>query len=455
MTSKTVFDEVADFAFLPADKIPQDVLSAAALLLVDTIGVAAGAAHLQAGTIAREMALELFQSDKESQVPMMFDGRLVSKAGAAFAGATQIDNLDAHDGYNPTKGHIGCAVVPALFAFAHRVPELTGRDSLAAFVIAYEIATRAAIALHSTVSDYHTSGAWNALGVGAMGCRLNGSSAMQLRHALGIAEFHGPRSQMMREIATPTMLHDGSGMGALVGVMASQMAMRGFEGAPAITVEACGVADIWADLGTNWTVPLNYIKPYPICRWAHAAIDAVQILQAEENFDAKDIRQIKVKTFGEAARLFPGMPDTTSKAQYSLAFAVAKMVQFGRIGVEHITGDALADNQTADILSRIVIEEDARHNRRFPESRWSDLTIELTNGRVLKSGDVHARGGPESPMDLSEIEQKFHGLCRASISAARASAIWETGLKLTEPNALFRELLAEVTPMVDRPVVPG
>ena len=31
----------------------------------------------------------------------------------------------------------------------------------------------------------------------------------QLRHALGIAEYHGPRSQMMREIANPSMLHDG------------------------------------------------------------------------------------------------------------------------------------------------------------------------------------------------------------------------------------------------------
>ena len=47
-----------------------------------------------------------------------------------------------------------------------------------------------------------------------------GLSPDQLRQALGIAEYHGPRSQMMREIATPTMLHDGSGMGALVGSMA-------------------------------------------------------------------------------------------------------------------------------------------------------------------------------------------------------------------------------------------
>ncbi len=77
----------------------------------------------------------------------------------------------------------------------------------------YEIAARVALALHATLSDYHTSGAWNALDVAALGYRLRGASPGQLCQALGIAEYHGPRSQMMREIANPTMLYDGSGRG--------------------------------------------------------------------------------------------------------------------------------------------------------------------------------------------------------------------------------------------------
>jgi 2-methylcitrate dehydratase PrpD len=128
-------------------------------------------------------------------------------------------------------------VVPALCALAEAKPDLTGREALAAMVMAYEVAARAAVALHTSVSDYHTSGAWNGLGVAALGCRLRGLRPDTLRHALGIAEYHGPRSQMMREIANPTMLHDGSGMGALTGMMAVLLAEDGFTGAPAITVE--------------------------------------------------------------------------------------------------------------------------------------------------------------------------------------------------------------------------
>ena len=88
-------------------------------------------------------------------------------------------------------------------------------------MLGYEIATRAGMALHATARDYHTSGAWNALGCAAIGARLLGLGADATRHALGIAEYHGPRSQIMRCIDHPTMVKDGSGFGALAGVSAA------------------------------------------------------------------------------------------------------------------------------------------------------------------------------------------------------------------------------------------
>src|SRR6056297_1694499 len=235
------FAPVARLALDPALSVPKEVLLQTATLLIDTLGVAAGAAALDVGRIARDFACDFHGAAREAhRATLLFDGRRCAMPGAAWTLATQIDNLDAHDGLNATKGHIGCALVPALFAFAEARPDLTGRQALTALAKGYEVAARAAIALHATVSDYHTSGAWN---------------------ALGMAEYHGPRSQMMREIASPTMLHDGSGMGAFVGISSLLQAERGFTGAPAITVEGAEVAHVWADLGRDWTVMRNYIKP--------------------------------------------------------------------------------------------------------------------------------------------------------------------------------------------------
>lgn len=431
---------------LAATDIPAPVLDQAALLLLDTLGVMIGAHPMEAGVIARQSALQLYGAgDPAEAAPLVLDGRRVSRAGSAFAAATQTDNLDAHDGYNPTKGHIGVAAVPALYALTHDVADLGGIEALAALVVCYEVAGRAGIALHQSVSDYHTSGAWNALGVVAMAARLRGMSGAQLRHGFGIAEYHGPRSQMMREIATPTMLHDGSGMGALIGISAAQMAALGFTGAPALTIEAPDIAGCWTDLGTFWHVEHQYIKPYPICRWAHAAIDAVQALCAAHDLVAGNIARIEVHSFRNAAALFPGVPTTTSEAQYSLPFAVATMAVHGRIELEHISGAGLQDPVVADLTRRTTVIETAQHERRYPEGRWADVTLHLTDGRVLTSEDTHARGGPEHPMGRDDIERKFFAFAAPVIGQTRAEALRETVLALPG-GAAFRavtDLLSE------------
>ncbi|APE45506.1 2-methylcitrate dehydratase [Sulfitobacter alexandrii] len=398
---------------------------------------------MQAGRIARETARRLYGAGSaEDTAWMMFDGRSASLAGAAFALATQIDNLDGHDGYNPTKGHTGVAVVPALVGFGQHLPGLSGRDALAALVTGYEVAGRAATALHASVSDYHTSGAWNALGVVALGARLRGATAGQLREALGIAEYHGPRSQMMREIATPTMLHDGSGMGALVGVSALTMAELGFTGAPAVTVEAETAQPHWADLGEVWQVPLQYIKPYPICRWAHAAIDAVRELRLAHGIGADDVARVEIRTFHNAAQLFPGLPETTSQAQYSLPFAVAVMLVHGDIQLDHIAGAGLQDRRVAEVVGRTTVTVGAEHEARYPAGRWADVTLALRDGRRLQSVEVHARGGPERPFGTAEITGKFRRFAVPTIGAARADAIMKACLDLPRRGSTFADLLA-------------
>lgn len=436
------YDRVAAFTLgRAADAFPNAVLRQAALLFLDTLGVAIAASRMEAGRIARDVAVLLYGAGKESSsARMLFDGRRASGAGAAYAAATQIDNLDGHDGYNPTKGHVGVVVASALAALAETRRDLGGREALASIAVGYEIAGRAAISLHATVSDYHTSGAWNALGVVAMAARLRGFDRNTLREALGIAEYHGPRSQMMREIATPTMLHDGSGWGALAGMSAAVLAEHGFTGAPAITIEAPEVAPHWADLGDFWQILHHYIKPYPICRWAHAAIDAARSLILAHDLRPAQIAHIEVNSFHQAACLFAGMPETTSKAQYSLPFAIAVMVVHRRIGVEHIEGAGLADPGVAEFLSRITVREIERHSARFPLGRWADVTIRLTDGREVASGDVHARGGPEAPFSPQDIIDKYIELASPVLGEKRAAAIRDRVLGLTAPQSRFADL---------------
>ena len=440
------FQRVADLALsLSADQIPEATLRRASLLLLDTLAICATSAPMEAGRIGRETATRLFSAGSEKDAArMLFDGRKVSVAGAVYAGATQTDNLDGHDGYNPAKGHVGVAVVPALAALAERHPDLSGREALAALVVGYEIACRAGLALHATVADYHTSGAWNALGVAAMAVRLMGGDAECLRQALGIAEYHGPRSQMMREIATPTMLHDGSGWGGLAGITAAILARSGFTGAPAVSVEADEAASFWAGLGEDWLTDEQYIKPYPTCRWGHGAIDAARMILNRDAPDIRAIAEIRINTFEAGAALYSGMPRTTSEAQYSLPFAVAAMLAHGRVGVAEITGAGLADPVVATLVSKTQVSVERRHEARFPAGRWADVELVMQDGRRLASGDTDARGGPTTPFTDDEIIAKYQEFAGSALGQDRANALLQAGLALTDGASRFADLAAHL-----------
>lgn len=436
---ESAFPRVASFVFdLGYEDLPEATREMAALLLLDTLGVAVAAQDLEAARIARETAVQLYGAGPGApKVRMLTDGRTVSVAGAAYAGATQVDNLDAHDGYNPAKGHVGAALIPALVSLAQTVPAISGREALALTAIGYEIGSRAGVVLHDTVSDYHTSGSWNALAVAAIGARLRGLSRAQLRQAIGIAEYHGPRSQMMREIDNPTMLHDGSGWGALGATSAVMLAEQGFTGAPAVTVEAPEVAGAWHDLGQTWLTEQQYIKPYPICRWAHAPIDAALTLRQKHGLSGEDVAAVEIVTFAESARLFAGMPESSPVAQYSLAFAVAMALVHGRVGVAEITGDSLGDPAAARLVAATSVQEADLYNARFPAGRWGEVTLILKDGQRLESGATNARGGPDGPLRSAEIRDKFMDFAGPVIGRARAEALERAVLGLVEPEASF------------------
>lgn len=389
--------------------LPPPVQALARRCLLDLVGTAAAGLTTDLSRIIRNHAVRAFGAGAGApSARLLFDGRSASPLGAALAGGMTIDSFDAHDGHVLTKGHAGCAVLPGLLALADAAHgALSGEAFLTALVIGYEVAIRAGIAQHATCPDYHTSGAWNALGVVAVAARLQKLDPSVFRHALGIAEYHGPRSQMMRCIDYPTMLKDGSGWGAMVGLSAADLAADGFTGAPALVVESEPVRDLWSDLGRRWRMTEMYFKPYPICRWAQPAVEAALTLRRTHGVTPEAVAAVEVETFHEAVRLDQHRPATTEEAQYSLPFPVAAAIVAGRLAPGDISGAALKDPAILAMSDRITLREADDLNARFPAERFARVTFRLTDGRVLKSDTTPARGDAERPLSDEEIRQKY------------------------------------------------
>ena len=423
------------------EDIPADVIERARDLILDLIGVSAAAHEITASRLGRDTAVRLFNTGNENgKARILFDGRTASVAGAAYAGATQIDSLDAHDGYSSAKGHAGCGLFPAVLAFAEKDPHLSGRDLLTAMVIGYETGCRAGLALHGTVTDYHTSGAWISLAVAALGVRLNGADADILRHATGIAEYHGPRSQMMREIDNPTMLHDGSGWGSMVGVVAAELALAGFEGAPAIMIEGDSAAGYWHDLATDWLTSRQNIKLFPVCRWAHAPIQAALKLRSDHAISANDIMAIEVHSFHEATRLAQDVPSTTGKAQYSISYPVAAALTYGKLGAREVSGETFADPDIARLISLTTVAECSECNDNFPQDRLGRTVVETRDGQRFDSGIVRAPGEHTNPVDRKGIIDKYRDFASPVLGCERADRIEAAVFSLDCDDMLLTDL---------------
>ncbi|KIC10898.1 2-methylcitrate dehydratase [Leisingera sp. ANG-M1] len=436
------FDRFAEQ--LAYEDLPEQVLWTLRRSFLDTMGVAAVGATTELSGIARRVAPMIFGAGSAGAAQMLMDGCTVSPAGAAMAGAFTIDSIDAHDGTTPCKGHAGSAIFPAMIAMAQAGrQEMDGKRFAEILAAAYEISYRAGLVQHATCADYHTSGAWTAVGVAAAGAKLLGGSAEQIRQAAGIGEYHGPRSQMMRCIDHPSMVRDGVGWGAPSGVTAAYLAMEGFTGAPALTCEGEEGADFWADLGSGWRlVDHTHYKAYPCCRWAHPSLDAVQEIMQSHGLSHDQVEGVEIRTFHYATRLAGHEPQNQDEFAYAIAFPVAAMIVRGQVGVEELSEAALRDPDILRVSRAVTLIDDAEMTRISTDKRWAQVTLVLKDGRRIEDVPRTPRGDADLPLSDAEIVQKFHLLAAPVLGQARAEALAELALQFDSLDTTrFRQLL--------------
>eukprot|EP00178_Gracilaria_changii_P011161 TRINITY_DN319_c0_g2_i1.p2 TRINITY_DN319_c0_g2~~TRINITY_DN319_c0_g2_i1.p2 ORF type:complete len:450 (-),score=70.42 TRINITY_DN319_c0_g2_i1:2808-4157(-) len=432
--------------------IPPRTIHATKRLLVDNLGVCITGRQTKLAQLAYDFAASVFAGDATA---LWLDGRRVSLPGALLAHASACDSVDAHDGFARCDGHPGVAIIPAVFSLLYTKDgeAIDGKEMLTSTVIAYEIAIRAGAVLHSTSNVYHSSGAWNALGVAAMYARRFHFTREQTRHALGIAEYNAPRSLVMRCVDYPTMIKDGSGWGAMTGICAAMMAENGFTGAPATTVEthfdrqnmgntkSGDRIKEWEDLGTVWALEQPRIKQFPVCFWAQAPIYATKAVQERYNFANEDIAKIRVVTFEQALHLNHPAPRDTEEAQYSLPFPVASVLVHGSITAKELCGDELKNEQVLRISRLVECVEDKKMSQDYYKGQCAcRVVVETTDGKTFESEEtVNAW----SEVSDEAVSTKFRTNAKQTLPAHKAEQLhdllWD--LQNVSSARVFEDLL--------------
>jgi 2-methylcitrate dehydratase PrpD len=250
----------------------------------------------------------------------------------------------------------------------------------------------------------------------------------QVKHALGIAEYHAANLPMMRDVDNPGMVKHGIEWAAMTGITAAELASRGFTGIPSIL--SLDEYQEWGrDIGQNYLMVDGVAwksARYACCGWAHAGVEGARRLVQENQIPLDEIAHILVEGSHGTMRLGTRLPTTTEEAQFNQAWPLAAMLVDGEIGPNQMLEHRLSDLQIRELAQKVeVVETEEMESlcRLFeqgdPNGRFASVvTISLKNGRVFNSGMVD--GGlrfPPSDWNQERMVDKFRWLANHVLDA--------------------------------------
>jgi 2-methylcitrate dehydratase PrpD len=437
--------DLADWASrISFDDLPQDVVEATRLRVMDVIGLALAGAETDFGRSTRDAAIAM---SPPGPCRVWGTGDGLGATMAAFANGACSQALEYDDTHNESIVHMSSPAVAAALALSeldNASGPVSGRDLMTAIAVGNEISCRvgsvSAGQFHRL--GFHPTGLFAPFGVCYLAGRLLGLDAEAMARAAGICgSFAAGLLECWVDGTQTKFLHPG--WAAHSGIVAAFLARTGttgpalvFEGRfglfashlqdPAAPRDFTRVAD---GLGTRWDSRNSSFKPFPAAHVLHPYIDALLRLRSRHGFTVSDVERIDCPV---ASFIVPIVcepiaeklaPATDSHGRVSLQYTLAEALYLGGLGRHAYRADSLADPEILALARRVRYEVDPG----FPgPGRFKGaVRVTLKDGRSLLEVEEFNRGSAENPMTGAELRAKFEENASGFLSEADRTALVE------------------------------
>src|SRR5580692_4747851 len=396
-------DETATLACYVANlkyaDIPAQVLARAKALTLDFLGSAIRARRDAESTPSMLKMLEALALDGKGSATVFGDNKTWTPAIAALLNGALGHSLDFDDTHADSSLHASAPVVPAAFAVGEMVGA-SGRDVLTAIVAGYEVCCRLGNALDPTshyARGFHptaTAGTYGAAAAAAM----NGVIAATLARN----DFVGATESIEGKHGLLVGYSDNAHPGKAV-----------------------------AGLGEVYETMKIGVKPYPSCRYTHAALDALIAMRREHNLTPDQIRRVEIGLHrngitltGDAAT--KRHPTSIVGGQFSMFFTGAVALDQGRFGWDDYA--RLGEPAVGALADKFDVVQDDRLEigRSHPFGARVSIT---TDDGVHERLYADPSGEPNSFPDTQAMAQKFLTLARPVLNG-RADELADAILSL-------------------------
>ncbi|HWL57471.1 MAG TPA: MmgE/PrpD family protein [Paracoccus sp. (in: a-proteobacteria)] len=419
-----ITQRLAEFSALTdTAEIPAEVTSRALALTTDFAGSVIRAATDSDSTPAILAMLEKLGLAGEGPCTVLGLSRRFGAGAAALLNGAFGHSLDFDDTHADSSLHPSAPVIPAALAAAELV-DASGADLLAAIVVGFEVCCRIGMALDPTAHyarGFHPTATAGTFGAAAAAGRLMGLTPEQMVSAFGVAASQASGSlQFLQNGAWNKRYQVGEA--SMKGLIAATLASEGFLGAAEALEGTHGFLKGYSDgvvaeratsgLGTVWETLRIGVKPYPACRYTHAAVDGLLRLQREHGWSADDIDHMRVGLHRNGIALVGAPLDEKRRArsivegQFSMPFAAAVALLRGRFGWDDY--DLLGDPKADALADRVEVFRDVSlEGLRHPFGATLEVTAQ---GKVTQLRIPDPSGEPETFPDDAAIALKFMSL---------------------------------------------
>lgn len=453
----TTTEKLADYAYnMKFTDIPSHILELGKMQLMNLIATIFAGAKTRPGQIA----LTAFKDAGGSPLASIITSHTkVALDKAILINGIFAQALDYEDYAIPM--HVGCTTVPVSLGYAE-VMELSGKDLLLGIILGNEISCRVGLSLFPSLTTGQTMDPLvHPITAAVIGAKLMNLEREQLLNAIGIAAYL-PQYPILEGFFGPHTKVLTSALPAQNGVIACQLASKGFTGSHNIFSPPDGFCHLMADMPApsritekldyeHWLTNTISFKLYPGCAYLDAPLDCVfEILEKNPTLNPEEIKEIKVKLPGlgtismdlanRPAATLEGLkhPDSSYVIlNFNVPYNIAAALIDKELTPKQFTDDRIFDPRIHDLAKKVKVETDLSMTLQIFQSfipkgmnlmnikpdflndllfetikgdfKWefgSQVVIKMTDGTKYKAATTIAKAAPGNH-DTKFIIEKF------------------------------------------------
>jgi 2-methylcitrate dehydratase PrpD len=414
--------------------LPDDVVAATKLRVMDVIGLALAGAETEFGRSVHNAALAL---STPGPCRILGFGDRVGVSTAAFANGAFSQALEFDDTHNESIVHMSSPAVAAALALSE-FTAVSGRDLITAIAIGNEVSCRVGSVSSGELHKrgFHPTGLFATFGAAYLAAKLLGLDAEAMARGAGIAgSFASGLLECWVDGTQTKFLHPG--WSAQSGITAALLARSGVTGPARVFEGRWGLfashvqdasahrdfARISAGLGQHWESRNSSFKPFPAAHVIHPYISAVLRLKAKHGIQPGDVERMEcpVTAFIVGIVCEPTeekfAPASDSHGRVSLQYSLAEALYHGALGKAAYSMESRANPQILALARRVQYRVDPDYPG--PGRFKGAVKIVLKDGREFEEVEEYNRGSAENPMTYEELRAKFDDNAGGFLSAEK------------------------------------